>query len=249
MGSYKNRGAYSGVKTEPKYSSVKPRRRKWFNNNNKSTIKPEINENQTWWFNVHAQKQTMMCGNKVEEMMNRVRTWKSLTPAKRKEEEMPPAKSSVSSLLLYLEDSPRNLFGCSLFSSSSSKFPSSDLTVTPILVAAGAYLPGQAITCFPVSAVSSMASFISSMTSLVAGPTHGERSSLLLSGAASSSNIYKKTKYPLALQRGSTNMPLFGRVHECKEHGTLEWKVWIVSAMKWTLPKNQGDPHKDTSEI
>ena len=117
---------------------------------------------------------------------------------------MPPAKSSVSGLLLYLEDSPRNLFGCSLFSSSSSKLPSSDLTVTPILVAAGAYLPGQAITCFPVSAVSSMASFISSMASLVAGPTHGERSPLLLSGAASSSNIYKKTKYPLALQRGST---------------------------------------------
>ena len=112
------------LKTEPKHSSVKPRKRKWFNNNNKSTSKPEINENQTWWFNVTAQKQTMMCGNKVEEMMNRVRTWKSLTPAKRKEKEMPPAKSSVSGLFLYLEDSLRNLFGCSLFSSSSSKLPS-----------------------------------------------------------------------------------------------------------------------------
>ena len=100
---------------------------------------------------------------------------------------------------------PRNLFDCSLFSSSSSKLPSPYLTVPPILVAAGAYLPGQAITCFPVSVVSSMASFISSMASLVAGPTHGERSPLLLSGAASSSNIYKKTKYPLALQRGSTH--------------------------------------------
>ena len=121
-----------------------------------------------------------------------------------KKKKMPSAKSSVSGLLLYLEDSSRNLFGCSLFSSSSSKLPSQDLTVTPILVAAGAYLPGQAITCFPVLAVSSMASFISSMTSLVAGPTHGERSPLLLSGAASSSNIYKKTKYPLALQMGST---------------------------------------------
>ena len=109
------------------------------------------------------------------------------------------------------------------------------------------YLPGQAITCFPVSAVSNMASFISSMASLVAGPTHGERSPLLLSGAASSSNIYKKTKYPLALQRGSTNMPLFGRVHECKEYEYWnEKKAWIVSGKKWTLPKNQGDPHRDT---
>ena len=96
----------------------------------------------------------------------------------------------------------------SMFSSQNPITPSSsfsDLTVPPILVAAGAYLPGQAITCFPVSAVSNMASFISSMASLVAGPTHGERSPLLLSGAASSSNIYKKTKYPLALQRGSTS--------------------------------------------
>ena len=40
----------------------------------------------------------------------------------------------------------------------------------------GSYLPGQAITCFPVSAVSSLASFISSMTSLAVGPTHGEGS-------------------------------------------------------------------------
>ena len=47
----------------------------------------------------------------------------------------------------------------------------------------------------------------------------------------------------------STNMPLFGRVHECKEYE--HWnkkKVWIASGMKWTLPKNQGDPHRDTSE-
>ena len=52
------------------------------------------------------------------------------------------------------------------------------------------------------------------------------------------------------LKWGSTNMPLFGRVHECKkcEHWS-EKQVWIVSAMKWTLPKNQGDPHGDTSEI
>ena len=48
---------------------------------------------------------------------------------------------------------------------------------------------------------------------------------------------------------GSTNMPLFGRVHECKENEHWsEKQVWIVSVMKWTLPKNQGDPHRDTSE-
>ena len=44
-------------------------------------------------------------------------------------------------------------------------------------------------------------------------------------------------------------MPLFGRVHECKEYEHWsEKKVWIVSGMKWILPKNQGDPHRDTSE-
>ena len=44
-------------------------------------------------------------------------------------------------------------------------------------------------------------------------------------------------------------MPLFGRVHECKEYEHWsEKKVWIVSGTKWTLPKNQGDPIRDTSE-
>ena len=62
----------------------------------------------------------------------------------------------------------------------------------PFFSPVGSYLLGQAITCFPVSAVSSLASFISSMTSLAVGPTHGEGSPPHLSGAASSSNIYKK---------------------------------------------------------
>ena len=42
---------------------------------------------------------------------------------------------------------------------------------------------------------------------------------------------------------GSTNMPLFGRVHECEEHEHLsEKKVWEVSEMKWTLPNKKKDP-------
>ena len=49
---------------------------------------------------------------------------------------------------------------------------------------------------------------------------------------------------------GSTNMPLFGRIHKCKEYEHWsEKQVWIVSGMKWTLPKNQGDPHMDVSEM
>ena len=49
---------------------------------------------------------------------------------------------------------------------------------------------------------------------------------------------------------GSTNMPLFGRVHKCKEYEYWnEKKVWIVSVMKWTLSKNERDPQKDTSKI
>ena len=44
-------------------------------------------------------------------------------------------------------------------------------------------------------------------------------------------------------------MPLFDRVHECKEYEHWnEKKVWIMSGMKWTLPKNKEDPHKDVSE-
>ena len=44
-------------------------------------------------------------------------------------------------------------------------------------------------------------------------------------------------------------MPIFGRAHECKEYEHWnEKKVWIVSGMKWTLPKNKGDPQKDASE-
>ena len=51
-------------------------------------------------------------------------------------------------------------------------------------------------------------------------------------------------------QGGSTNMPLFGRVHECKEYEYWnEKKVWIVSVTKWTLSKNKRDPQKDTSKI
>ena len=41
-------------------------------------------------------------------------------------------------------------------------------------------------------------------------------------------------------QMGSTNMPLFDRAHKCKEYEYWsEKKVWIVSGMKWTLPKNK----------
>ena len=32
------------------------------------------------------------------------------------------------------------------------------------------------------------------------------------------SNVIKKLKVPRLLKEGSTNMPLFGRVHKCKEH-------------------------------
>ena len=42
-------------------------------------------------------------------------------------------------------------------------------------------------------------------------------------------------------------MLLFGRDHECKEYERWsEKQVGIVSGMKWTLRKNQGDPHRDT---
>ena len=48
---------------------------------------------------------------------------------------------------------------------------------------------------------------------------------------------------------GSTNMPLFGRAHKCKEYEHWnEKKVWIVSGMKWTLPKNKETPNMNTSE-
>ena len=44
-------------------------------------------------------------------------------------------------------------------------------------------------------------------------------------------------------------MPLFGRAHECKEYEhRSEKKVWIMSGMKWTLPKYKWDPQKDVSE-
>ena len=59
----------------------------------------------------------------------------------------------------------------------------------------------------------------------------------------------RKIKYKKTLSGGSTNMPLFGRVHECKEHEQWsEKQVWIVSVMKWALPKNQEDPYRDTSK-
>ena len=38
-------------------------------------------------------------------------------------------------------------------------------------------------------------------------------------------------------------MSLFGGVHKCKEYQHWsEKKVWIVSEMKWTLPKKKKDP-------
>ena len=44
-------------------------------------------------------------------------------------------------------------------------------------------------------------------------------------------------------------MLIFGRTHKCKEYEHWnEKKVWIVSGMKWTLPKNKRDPQKDASE-
>ena len=36
----------------------------------------------------------------------------------------------------------------------------------------------------------------------------------------------------MLVQEGSTNMPLFGRVHECKEIWTLEWKESVNSEWK-----------------
>ena len=64
-------------------------------------------------------------------------------------------------------------------------------------------------------------------------------------GGQKSKYIKKKE----TLYGGSTNMPLFGRVYECKEYEHWsEKQVWIVSVMKWTLPKDQGDPHRDTNE-
>ena len=59
----------------------------------------------------------------------------------------------------------------------------------------------------------------------------------------------QNTLKPYRPKRGSTNMPLFGRDHECNEYEHRSGKkVWIMSGMKWTLPKNKGDPQKDTSE-
>ena len=44
-------------------------------------------------------------------------------------------------------------------------------------------------------------------------------------------------------------IPIFGRAHEYKEYEHWsEKKVWIMSGMKWTLPKNKGDPQKYVSE-
>ena len=71
----------------------------------------------------------------------------------------------------------------------------------------------------------------------------------LLQDVASSSRDDKKekqtnkqTKKPSST-KGSTIMPLFSRVHECKacEHRN-EMRVWIMSVTKWTLPKNKKDP-------
>ena len=64
-----------------------------------------------------------------------------------------------------------------------------------------------------------------------------------------SSTLQNRAAREVSPKWGSTNMPLFGRAHEYKEcEHWSEKKVWIVSGMKWTLPKNKGDPHRDTSE-
>ena len=53
----------------------------------------------------------------------------------------------------------------------------------------------------------------------------------------------KKFQFPGCPQKGFTNMPIFGRVHECKEYEhQSEKKVWIVSGMEWTLLKKKKDP-------
>ena len=45
------------------------------------------------------------------------------------------------------------------------------------------------------------------------------------------------------MQKGSTNMPLFGRVHEHKEcEHWNEMRVWIMSIMNWTLPNKKKEP-------
>ena len=86
------------------------------------------------------------------------------------------------------------------------------------------YLPGQAITSLCCSSHQQHGFSLLSLTSATWLPCllqlvpRMERGPPHFLGAASSSNaISRKTKYPLALQRGSTNMPLFGRAHECKE--------------------------------
>ena len=95
--------------------------------------------------------------------------------------------------------------------------------------------------------------FVSSFASQPSSATHPicrPQSSPLESRQRNSKKIIIIPRKPQLLGwGGSTNMPLFGRVHECKEYE--HWnkkKVWIASGMKWTLPKNQGDPQKDTSE-
>ena len=55
--------------------------------------------------------------------------------------------------------------------------------------------------------------------------------------------IYIKKKQSAVSHGGSTNMPLFGRVYECKEcEHWSEKKVWKMSGTKWTLPKNKERP-------
>ena len=54
---------------------------------------------------------------------------------------------------------------------------------------------------------------------------------------------FKKNYKPSSPQRGSTNMPIFGRVHECKEYEHWsEKQVWVMSVTKWTLSKKKRDP-------
>ena len=76
----------------------------------------------------------------------------------------------------------------------------------------------------------------------------------LVQGATSSSGWWEnillmllikaiKKLIAFGLQKGSTNMPLFSRVHKYKEcEHRNEMRVWMMSITKWTLPKKRKTP-------
>ena len=100
--------------------------------------------------------------------------------------------------------------------------------------------------------LSSVRVFLSKLAVASCHPPHSSARAHLPSAAWKKRKKKKTKKLPPASQPqgGSTNMPLFGRVHECKEYEYWnEKKVWIVSVTKWTLSKNKRDPQKDTSKI